>query len=64
MCSTRRIAVTLEHRDAILVTKDLRDHKKAEGRTASLRESDLDLLIDPTPETALFAIGAIRGEWR
>jgi len=25
-------------------------------------ESDLDLLIDPTPETALFDIGAIRHE--
>ena len=27
-------------------------------------ESDLDLLIDPTPETTLFDIGAIRHELR
>ena len=27
-------------------------------------ESDLDLLIDPTPETTLFDIGAIRRELR
>ena len=27
-------------------------------------ESDLDLLIDPTPETTLFDIGAIRAELR
>lgn len=34
------------------------------ARGADTDESDLDILIDPTPETTLFDIGAIRHELR
>lgn len=33
-------------------------------RGSDTAESDLDLLVDPTPETTLFDIGAIRHELR
>jgi uncharacterized protein len=34
------------------------------ARGADSEESDLDILVDPTPETTLFDIGAIRHELR
>ncbi len=34
----------------------------AHGQDSEGSDSDLDLLIDPTPETSLFDIGAIRHE--
>mgnify|MGYP003836772551 CR=1 FL=1 len=34
------------------------------ARQRDMESSDLDLLVDPTPETSLFDIGAIRHELR
>jgi hypothetical protein len=55
------------HRDAI--RQAVSAHRATNARVfgsvlhgADTTESDLDILIDPTPETTLFDIGAIRHE--
>lgn len=55
------------HRDAILrIVERHRAHNPRVFGSVALgcdtEESDLDILIDPTPETTLFDIGAIRHE--
>ena len=45
------------------VVADLSDDQVTEAENL-LEESDLDLLIDPTPKTSLLDIGAIRHELR
>ncbi|MES9901606.1 MAG: nucleotidyltransferase domain-containing protein [Sedimenticola sp.] len=56
-----------QHRDAIrqIVARHHAANARIFGsvlREADRNDSDLDLLIDPTPETSLFYIGAIRHE--
>lgn len=56
-----------EHRDAIrtVVTAHRARNARVFGsvlRADDREGSDLDILIDPTPETTLFDIGAIRHE--
>jgi predicted nucleotidyltransferase len=53
------------------VRRVIESHRARNGRVfgSAMRgddseESDLDILIDPTPETTLFDIGAIRRELR
>ena len=55
------------HRDAI--RRIVEEHRASNPRVfgsvlegCDTEDSDLDLLIDPTPETTLFEIGAIRHE--
>lgn len=55
------------HRDAIL--RIVEGHRACNPRVfgsvahgCDTEESDLDILVDPTPETTLFDIGAIRHE--
>lgn len=55
------------HRDAI--RRIVEEHRASNPRVfgsvlqgCDTEDSDLDLLIDPTPETTLFDIGAIRHE--
>lgn len=55
------------HRDGIrkIVEKHRAFNPRVFGSVAQGRdteESDLDILVDPTPETTLFDIGAIRHE--
>lgn len=57
----------LAHRDA--VRRVVREHRACNARVfgsvargSDTPGSDLDLLIDPTPQTTLFDIGAIRHE--
>lgn len=57
------------HREAI--RRVIKSHRTRNARVfgsvlsgKDTEESDLDLLIDPTPETTLFDIGAIRAELR
>lgn len=52
------------HRDAIrsVVMAHRACNPRVFGSVALGEDSDLDLLIDPTPETTLFDIGAIRHE--
>lgn len=57
------------HRDAIrgVVEAHRASNPRVFGSVAKgsdTEESDLDLLIDPTPDTTLFDIGAIRHELR
>ena len=57
----------LAHRDAIrrIVEKHRACNPRVFGSVlqgCDTDESDLDLLVDPTPETTLFDIGAIRHE--
>lgn len=57
------------HRDAVLRVVEAHRARNARvfGSAAhgnDTDESDLDILIDPTPETTLFDIGAIRHELR
>lgn len=54
-----------EHRDAIrrIVEGNRARNPRVFGSVAlgcDTEESDLDILVDPTPETTLFDIGAIR----
>lgn len=56
-----------EHRQAILriVEGNRASNPRVFGSVAlgcDTEESDLDILVDPTPETTLFDIGAIRHE--
>jgi predicted nucleotidyltransferase len=55
------------HRDAIhrIVEENRARNPRVFGSVANgsdTEESDLDILVDPTPETTLFDIGAIRHE--
>ncbi|MFC6669730.1 nucleotidyltransferase family protein [Marinobacterium aestuariivivens] len=67
-CTTVRPSVALEqHRDVIrqVVARHHGVNARVFGsvlRGIDREDSDLDLLIDPTPETTLFDIGAIRHE--
>ena len=56
-----------EHRDAIrrIVGRHRARNPRVFGSVAlgcDTEQSDLDILVDPTPETTLFDIGAIRHE--
>lgn len=59
----------LVHRDAVLRVVEAHRGRNAQVfgsvlRGSGTKQSDLDILIDPTPDTTLFDVGAFRMELR